>query len=155
MLSWLIEEGDVALLSQFDFLSARYPFDDCRMKEFFEATAYVNSLAEAHPGFVWRLREDDWPAIRRYWGDTAVVTLSVWKDVDNLKDFLFRTPHRKYMSRGSEWFERPNRARVVLWWSPDDHRPSLVEAKVKLELLDSVGASPDAFDLQTSFSSRL
>jgi len=142
----------MAVLAQFDFVKAKYPFDDARMKPFFDATGYVNGIAEAHDGFVWRLRDDDWPVIREYWGEDALVTLSVWRDVDALRAFLYRSTHREYLCRGAEWFVRTGRPQVVLWWVPDDHRPTLSEAKTRLDRLERLGPTPQAFDLRHSFS---
>ena len=142
----------MAQLAQFDFVKARYPFDDERMKPFFDATGYVNGIAEAHDGFVWRLCEDDWPLIREYWGADALVTLSVWRDVEALRTFLYRSPHREFLCRGSEWFFRTGRPQVVLWWVPDGHRPSLEDAKARLDLLDRLGPTEAAFDLRHCFA---
>ena len=139
------------VLAQFDFVKAKYPFDDERMKPFFDATAYVNGIAEAHEGFIWRQREDDWPVIRDYWGPDALVTLSVWRDVESLRAFLYRSAHREFLCRGSEWFTKAGCAQVVLWWIADDHRPDLTEAKARLDLLHRLGPTPAAFDLRRSF----
>jgi len=139
------------MLAQFDFVKAKYPFDDDRMKPFFDATGYVNGIAEAHDGFVWRLREDDWPLIGEYWGPDVLVTLSVWRDVEALRAFLYRSTHREFLCRGAEWFTKADRAQVVLWWIEDDHRPGLAEAKARLDLLERLGPTPDAFDLRRSF----
>jgi len=38
-----------------------------------------------------------------------------------------------------------------LWWVPVGHRPSVAEAKAKLERLRAEGSSPDAFTFKKPF----
>ena len=35
---------------------------------------------------------------------------------------------------------------LVLWWVPEGHRPTIAEAKARLDLLRELGPTPEAFD---------
>jgi hypothetical protein len=50
-----------------------------------------------------------------------------------------------------QWFERMAEAFLVMWWVPAGHRPSVAEAKDRLELLRRDGPTPDAFTFRSPF----
>jgi hypothetical protein len=75
----------------------------------------------------------------------------VWEDLDALSRFVYRTPHAEVMRQGREWFERLAEGHMALWWVPARHRPSVEEAKQRLERLRSHGASPAAFTFREPF----
>lgn len=137
-------------LAQFDLVKPKYAKEDARMKAFYASTGYVNGLAEKHSGFIWRETEENQQLLDQLWGEGYLYTLSLWKDVESLKDFLYGTPHKAFMRRGGEWFDSVSRPRVVLWWVEDGHIPTLREAHSRLTRLYEVGPSYDAFDLRSS-----
>ena len=49
------------------------------------------------------------------------------------------------MRRRREWFETIDEAFLVLWWVPEGRRPSIEEAKAKLEQLRRKGPTAEAF----------
>jgi len=138
------------ILAQFDLVKPKFPKGDPRMEGFYASTSYVNDLAEQHPGFIWRETEEDQQLLVELWGEGFLYTLSLWKDVESLKDFLYNTSHKSFMRRGREWFEPILRPRVVLWWVEQSHVPNLREAHTRLTRLYEVGPSHDAFDLRCS-----
>ncbi|WP_237860339.1 DUF3291 domain-containing protein [Pseudomonas sp. PGPR81] len=138
------------VLAHFDLVKPKFPKGDTRMEEFYASTSYVNALAEQHPGFIWRETEEDQPLLDQLWGEGYLYTLSLWRDVESLKDFLYNTSHKSFMRRGREWFEPILRPRVVLWWVEESHIPTLREAHTRLTRLHEVGPSQDAFDLRCS-----
>lgn len=137
-------------LAQFDIVKPKFPKSDSRMDPFYSSTKYVNDLAERQPGFVWRETEDDLELLEELWGDGYLYTLSVWKDVNSLKDFLYQTPHVEFLKRGKEWFELISKPQVVMWWIPEDTLPTLREAHNRMVLLYEQGPSYQAFDLKNS-----
>lgn len=139
-------------LAQFDIVVPKWPRGDARIAEFYESTAYVNRLAETHPGFVWRESEEDICLAEKFWGGGVLYTLSVWKDIESLKHFMYNTPHVSFMKRGAEWFRPISQPRVVLWWIAAGHCPSLDEASAKLRHLRMFGPSFEAFDLKHPFA---
>ncbi|WP_081951588.1 DUF3291 domain-containing protein [Pseudomonas cremoricolorata] len=140
----------MSVMAQFDLVKPRYSRLDPRIAEFYAATEYVNGLAEAHPGFLWRETHDNQVLLDELFGEGYLYTLSVWRSPTALKDFLYRTPHNDFRVRGAEWFLPIDEPRVVMWWVDDHHTPDLIEAKQRLMQLRSVGPAADAFDLKSS-----
>ena len=106
------------------------------MADFVANLARINGLAEASPGYVWRLEDDggDATAIRPF-GDDVLVNLSVWRDMESLRDFTYRGAHPEMLKRRNEWFSRIGDAHLVCWWVPAGHRPDAQEAAERLALL--------------------
>jgi hypothetical protein len=108
----------------------------------------VNALADAAPGFVWRLEDGDGPGATalRPCGPGVMVNMSVWETLEALWDFAYRNgPHLDAMRRRREWFHRMTEQHLVLWWVPAGHRPGLDEALQRLDLLRRRGPGPLAF----------
>ena len=140
-------------LAQLNIGIIRGPIDSPIMAEFVANLARINALAEASPGFVWRLQteEGDATAIRPFDDPNQLVNMSVWRDADSLRRFVYRSAHADILKRRREWFERIGEAIMVLWWVPRGHRPSVDEAIARLALLRARGASPEAFTFRQTF----
>jgi heme-degrading monooxygenase HmoA len=114
--------------------------------DFEAALDEVNALAEAAPGFVWRMTgegENDDPQ--------TTINMTVWRSIDDLSAFAYRNvTHRTVMRRRKEWFvELP--AYLALWWVRDGAIPTLAEGRAKLELIGRLGPTAEAFDFRTVF----
>jgi hypothetical protein len=133
------------------------PLDSAQLAPFVEALEPVNALADGAPGFVWRLQTEDGDAtaIRPYDDDLMIVNMSVWESVEALAEFVYRSDHLGIMRRRREFFEKMAEAFTVLWWVPAGHRPSVAEAKQRLELLRRSGPTPQAFTFRTAFPAPL
>src|SRR5271170_252474 len=127
--------------------------DSPLMADFAANLARINALAESSPGFVWRLQTDagDATAIRPFEDERMLVNMSVWQDVESLRQYVYNSAHVSVMRRRREWFERMTELFVVLWWVPRGERPSVAEAIDKLELLRREGASVHAFTFQQAY----
>ena len=77
--------------------------------------------------------------------------MSVWQDVASLFDYTYRSDHISIMGRRREWFHRPEKPQLVLWWVKQGHRPSLQEAKKRLEYLQAHGPTQEAFTFKQVF----
>lgn len=133
-------------LAQLNIAAMKAPLDDPLMAEFVANLDRINTLAEAAPGFVWRLQDEGGDATQvRPFGDNILVNMSVWADVASLRDFAFRSAHVEVMRKRRDWFERMAEAYAVLWWVPAGHIPTLEEAAQRLHLLRTQGPSPRAF----------
>jgi hypothetical protein len=123
------------------------PLDSPPLAEFMAALDGVNTLAEASPGFVWRLKSDSGNAtdIKASDDPRFIVNMSVWSSVEALFAFVYRSAHTKVMTRRREWFERPEAAYQVLWWVPAGTTPSVDEALARLEHLRAHGPTAHAF----------
>src|SRR5215813_12471394 len=129
-------------LAQLNIAILKGPLDSPLLADFVANLDRINAVAEVSPGFVWRLQTSDGDATAlRPLGEDTLVNMSVWKDVDSLRNYVYRSAHTEVMRRRKEWFERMSEAYMVLWWVPKGHRPSVPEAIAKLELLRRAGPS--------------
>ncbi|MFM7965347.1 MAG: DUF3291 domain-containing protein [Betaproteobacteria bacterium] len=105
---------------------------------------------------MWRLQTEDGDAtaIRAFDDPNMLLNLSVWQDLESLKQYVYSSAHTDLMRRRQEWFERMNEAHLVLWWVPQGNRPSIPEAIDRLSMLRSLGPTESAFTFQRPFHSR-
>jgi Domain of unknown function (DUF3291) len=131
----------------------RAPLDSPQLAGFVAALEPVNRMADEAPGFVWRLQTEagDATAIRAFEDDMLLLNMSVWESIEALAEFTYRTPHRDVMRRRREWFERLADAYLVLWWVPAGTRPTVVEARARLEALRRDGPTLEAFTFRSPF----
>jgi hypothetical protein len=134
-------------LAQLNIGIIKGPIDSPVMAEFVANLERINALADAAPGFVWRLQTEagDATAIRPFDNEHQLVNMSVWRDAESLRQFVYHSAHAPIMRRRREWFERIKEAYLVLWWVPRGHRPDVNEAIVRLERLRAGGPGPEAF----------
>ena len=139
-------------LAQLNIGRTLAPLDSPQLADFVGQLDAINALAEAAPGFVWRLvgesnnatdvKLDDYPGL--------IVNLSVWASAETLFDYVYKTAHTKVMARRREWFDKIE-VFQTLFWIPAGHRPSAAEAMARLEILRARGPSPDAFTFKQRF----
>lgn len=139
-------------IAQINVASFREPRDSPVNAAFEAALDSVNALAEASPGFVWRMVGEGENADGSVFDDPRVtINLTVWESIDHLAAFAYRNAtHRGVMRRRRDWFvEMP--VYLALWWIPAGTAPDLREAKARLDLLARLGPTADAFDFKTPF----
>lgn len=140
-------------LAQLNIARMLAPLDSPVLADFVANLDRINALAEQSPGYVWRLQTEDGDATAlRPFGEEMLVNLSVWKDVESLHNFVYKSAHIEIMRRRKEWFERMREAFTVLWWVPQGHKPTIDEAKAKLTQLRTCGPGPDAFTFKSPYS---
>lgn len=142
-------------LAQLNVGLARGATDSPVMADFIAGIGPVNGLADAEPGFVWRLQDGGGPGATalRPRGPDFMVNMSVWESLEALRDFVYRNgPHLDFMRRRREWFHRIAQEHLVLWWVPAGHIPDLNEGLSRLDLLRGNGPSPLAFTFREPFS---
>ena len=130
------------------------PLDDPVMHGFMSNLAEINGLGEASRGFVWRLADDSGvgaTAIRAYDDPLMIVNLTVWTGIDELYAFAYRTRHVEFLRARRDWFEPLDQPSLVLWWVPADHRPSVQEARARLDHLTAHGPTAYAFTFKVRF----
>src|SRR5579863_2062142 len=100
------------------------PIDDPKLAGFVAQLDRINALAEASPGFVWRLKSDSGNATDLdYNGDPLViVNMSVWESVETLRDYVYGSQHIQVFRDRTLWFERAAQANYCLWWVPAGHQ---------------------------------
>jgi hypothetical protein len=140
-------------LAQLNIAAMKAPLDSPELKDFVDNLDRINELAENSPGFIWRLKGDGNDATSlRPLGENVLVNMSVWRDVNALRDYVYRSAHVEIMKRRREWFTRMGEAHMVLWWVPAGHEPTLAEAVARLETLRRRGPSPEAFTFGEAFA---
>lgn len=139
-------------LAQLNIATMKAPLESPSMADFVANLDRINALAEASPGFLWRLRDEDGDATAiRPFGEQILVNMSVWRDAGALSDYAFRSDHVEIMRRRREWFENMAEASAVLWWVPAGHLPTVVEAAERLAMLRELGPTPLAFTFRVAF----
>jgi hypothetical protein len=130
-----------------------YPQDDPRVADFIDNLAAVNALAEASPGFVWRLKDDTGNAtqISAYEDPSIIINMSVWESPEALYEFTYRTLHRRFVQRRKEWFELFGAQYLALWWVEAGHLPPVNEGQRRLAHLERFGPTAHAFTFRKLF----
>jgi heme-degrading monooxygenase HmoA len=144
-------------LAQVNIGRFRLPVEGPANADFMNALDHVNALAEASPGFVWRLKGEGNNAtdLKPYDDPNIAVNMSVWESVDALAAFVYRNmDHRAVMRRRREWFEEMS-VYMALWWVPAGTTPTVEDAKQKLALLEQHGPTADAFTFRQPFAPPL
>jgi uncharacterized protein DUF3291 len=141
-------------LAQLNIARLKAPLDSPELADFVANLDGINALAEAAPGFVWRLKDEtgNATAIESPWGAGVIVNMSVWRDAESLHAFAFQGGHVEVMKRRREWFERMVEAYMVLWWVPAGHRPDVAEAARRLDHLRRNGPTPEAFTFREALA---
>jgi hypothetical protein len=128
-------------------------FEDDIMSDFVARLESLNALADASPGFVWRYQTDagDATEVRVFEDELILFNMSVWESIEALENYVYRSNHLEALQKRAEWFERPSRAPLVLWWVKAGHIPGVEEAKAHFDLLWRDGPTPAAFTFRERF----
>ncbi|NUW32085.1 DUF3291 domain-containing protein [Nonomuraea sp. SMC257] len=143
-------------LAQLNVAHLRAPIDGPELATFVELLEPINTIADAAPGFVWRLKESDedpTATVIHDYGDHLLVNFSVWESIDAVWTFTYRSAHLGVLRRRREWFLRIAEPYTVMWWVPEGHIPTLAEAMRRLEHLRAHGPGPEAFTFQEPYES--
>ena len=94
-------------LAQINIARLIAPLDDPRLEGFVSRLAEINALADSAPGFVWRLQtpEGDATYLRVFEDEQILVNMSVWQDIESLKQFTYKTAHTDLVRARANWFE--------------------------------------------------
>ncbi|MEL6388813.1 MAG: DUF3291 domain-containing protein [Bacteroidota bacterium] len=139
-------------LAQINVGTLLAPIDDPIIKDFRDNLGRINALAESTPGFVWRLVDESSDVTYAALSDpNFIINLSVWTDKKSLCAFTYKTAHTEILIRRKEWFKRPSKAHMALWWIRAGHRPDFAEAQHKLTLIDTQGPTSEAFGFKDDF----
>ena len=123
------------------------PMDDPRIADFVAQLAPINALADAAPGFVWRLQSSYGNAMDiAYSDDPSInVNMSVWKSVETLRDYVYKSNHLPVFRDRAKWFQKMDKPHYCLWWIPAGHIPSVAEGRARLEHYQQHGPTPFSF----------
>ena len=140
-------------LAQMNIARMLAPLDSPVMAGFVAKIDEFNALADRSPGFVWRFQGETGNAtyLRPYEDERIIFNLSVWESPDHLKAYVYRTGHADLVRQRQQWFEHSDVAIMALWWIPAGTRPTVDEAKARLEHLRQHGPGARAFGFRQVF----
>ena len=141
-------------LAQVNVARLLAPIHSPQLAGFVSRLDEVNALAEAAPGFVWRLKDDvtnNATAVAVYDDDTIIVNMSVWVSIEALRAFTYSGAHLEVFKQRRDWFSHMKEAATVLWWVPAGHVPTVAEARDRLAHLRAHGPTPHAFPFGAPF----
>jgi len=143
-------------LAQINIATLRAPLDDPQLHGFSSQLERINALADAAPGFVWRLQtsDGDATALRPYDDERVLVNMSLWDSAESLKQYVYRSDHVQLLRGRTAWFHQPTGPVYALWWIPAGTLPSVAEGQRRLELLRAQGDSPQAFSFAQVFDAQ-
>ena len=95
-------------VAQVNIALPQAPLDSPQLAEFVALLDPVNALADASPGFVWRLQTEagDATAVRGFGDDRLIVNMSVCESVEALAQFVYRGAHVDVVRRRKELFQK-------------------------------------------------
>jgi Domain of unknown function (DUF3291) len=134
-------------IAQVNIGRIRAELDDPIMAGFVNRLDEINALADASPGFVWRLQTNQGNAtyFRPFEDERTLLNMSVWETVEQLRHFVYQTMHVELLRQRYAWFEKFAGAYAALWWVPPAHIPGIDEAKRRLAHLEAHGPTQFAF----------
>ncbi|MCU1648717.1 MAG: hypothetical protein JWN03_8992 [Nocardia sp.] len=131
------------------------PEGDPQVAEFYAELDRINAVADASPGFVWRLvdgESNNATSLRPYETDPdMLINISTWESREALFNYVYRSAHMEFLRRRREWFVPLRKTVTVLWWIPIGHTPTVEESMARLEHLEANGPTPHAFTFRNAF----
>ena len=140
-------------LAQINIARLLAPLDSPQLADFVADLDRINQLAEESPGFVWRMKDGDEnsnvnmePVMVDH-----IVNISVWTDVESLKNFTYHSGHIEVFRKRAKWFHRPKEPHMALWWVEEGVYPRAEEAIARLKFLIKHGETAKSFTFKKSF----
>ncbi|TPW11752.1 MAG: hypothetical protein FD127_3046 [Acidimicrobiaceae bacterium] len=149
----------MAHLAEFNIARLHHPLDAEQNAEFVAALEPINAIAEATPGFVWRLTAESGASasyvdVAEIDDPNVIVNFSIWEDLESFRHFLTKSGHGAYLRRRRDWFETPTEANVVCWWIDEGDHPTVAEALARLCTLRVSGPTEQGWPLTHPFVPR-
>lgn len=127
------------------------PMDDPIMQDFVNNVDRINAIAYKHKGFVWQLENKD--EISDVFQDNSlIINISVWKTLEDLFDYTYKSGHIEVFKRKKEWFSKMKMMHMAFWYVPEGYKPTFKDAKERLDYLNTHGDTPYAFSFKAKFS---
>ncbi len=140
-------------LAQINIGRLRAPLDDPQIAGFVAELDSINALADAAPGFIWRLQSESGNATDVAYNDDpfVIVNMSVWESIRALHSYVYTSRHIEVFRQRAKWFERMEKPNYCLWWIPAGHIPAVSEGRERLEHYQIHGATPYSFWFHKQF----
>jgi hypothetical protein len=130
------------------------PTDDPKLAGFISQLDSINALADAAPGFVWRLQTDAGNATDVVYNDDpfVLVNMSVWESLESLRNYVYYSKHIEVFRERAKWFEKMDNPHYCLWWVPAGRIPTVAEGRERLQHYQLHGATSYSFWFSQLFS---
>ena len=141
-------------LAQLNIARLDSALDSLQLEGFVARLDEINHLADKAEGFIWRYISDGTDSeetAAQLFGPDIIVTLSVWDNIKSAHTFVYRSAHAQLMAQRGQWFQCMKEAYMVLWWVPQGHIPTLVEAQSRLSVLRQSGPCAQAFTFKSAY----
>ena len=140
-------------LAQVNIAKRLAPLDDPIMQDFVNNVDKINTIADLSSGFIWRLKDEDkGEAVSVFQDDTLVINMSVWKDLESLFNYTYKSGHIAVFKRKKEWFTKMKMMHMAFWYVPEGYEPTFIDAKNRLDYLNVHGDTPYAFSFKSKFT---
>jgi len=143
-------------LAQVNIARMLGPIDSPVMTGFTSNLDPINALADQSEGFIWRLKDEtnNATSIKVFDDDFIIVNMSVWKNIEALFQYVYRSNHVEFFKRRKEWFEKMPEMHMALWYVPVDQQPTVSEAMDRIIHLRKHGETPYAFSFKKKFTAE-
>jgi heme-degrading monooxygenase HmoA len=123
------------------------------LQSFMDQLEPINALADAAPGFIWRLQTEDGDAtaIRPYEDERLLINMSVWESLEAFAGFVYGTDHAAVMRQRRQWFVPMRESYSAAWWIEAGAIPTPADAVARLDHLRAHGSSEYAFTVAKPF----
>lgn len=141
-------------LAQINIAHAVADLDDPQMAGFIAQIEAINQLAERSPGFVWRYQtaEGGSSTYANLFEDKRLLfNLSVWENPQTLRDYVYDSAHLELLRAKAQWFAKPEKPHLAMWWIPAGTLPEVDDAIERLHHLQEHGASERAFNYRSLY----
>ena len=141
-------------LAQINIAKMLAPINSPVMADFVANLDSINALAETSEGFVWRLKDEsnNATAIKIFDDDFLIINMSVWKNINALFQFVYKSNHIEIFKRRKEWFEKMEEMHMAQWYVQAGHLPTVADAVERLNCLRNHGETPFSFSFKKKFS---
>jgi len=147
-------------LAQYHIVQANFgewdmsQFSPQRFQEFSHLGGHIMQHADPSSGFIWAAGTsfyEDQNVSKVFNNPAVILNLSVWRDLAALKEFVYTGNHLVALKNSKSWFKKLDGRVYALWWIKAGELPTIELAKSKIDLINAIGPSPDAFDFNTGF----
>lgn len=143
-------------LAQANVAYALYRHDAPEMADYMARLDEMNRLADASEGFVWRYLTDSRDPSQRELDDPSVLfNMSVWRSIEALHAYTYRTAHADVYAKRRRWFADEKAVvgghALAMWWLPEGQLPTVPDALRRLALVCEKGPGPEAFTFKARF----
>ena len=124
------------------------------VQEFYDRAAPIMQSAVESGGFVWSNEGgfyQDQRTVAAFDNHLIIFNMTVWETFEDLKRFVFNQIHTAVMSDRDKWFDKMPKQVSVMWWVKNGERPTIAQALQKIDLINQIGPSSQAFNFANYF----